>query len=118
VNTTWTTLEPQAPYYLFTPQNIDLRDEYQQGWKITDVMAVNVLGFQTHRDSVAIGYTRSQVESQVKTYLGDLSAEVEKTIDLCTYRPFDIRYAVYSTNVNDRPRPELVQHVVKRDNYS
>ena len=29
------TLAPQAPLYLFVPQNVDFLAEYQQGWKVT-----------------------------------------------------------------------------------
>ena len=35
--TPWRTLSPQAPFYLFVPQNVDLLEEYQQGWKVTDI---------------------------------------------------------------------------------
>ncbi len=44
--TAWAKPEPQAPFYLFTPQNVDLLGEYNQGWKITDAIPVNVLGFK------------------------------------------------------------------------
>jgi hypothetical protein len=34
--TSWQTLEPEKPFYLFIPQDIDLREEYERGWNITD----------------------------------------------------------------------------------
>lgn len=113
---TWNTIAPQPPFYLFSPYNLDLWAEYETGWKITDSMPVNVLGFQTHRDSIAIAQSREELEQQVLTYLGELTDNVKDTIDKCLFRPFDTQFACYSTLVNDRPRPELVQHVVKHAN--
>jgi hypothetical protein len=43
-------LDPVTPFYLLAPQDAVLRAEYQEGWRLTDVFPVNVLGFQTHRD--------------------------------------------------------------------
>ena len=40
--TPWQELAPQAPFYLFVPQNTDLLAEYQQGWKVTDIFPVNL----------------------------------------------------------------------------
>jgi predicted helicase len=55
INTThWTTLKPQAPFYLFVPQNVDLLPEYQAGWKVTEMMPVNSVGIVTARDSLTI----------------------------------------------------------------
>jgi hypothetical protein len=43
--TEWTTLSPQSPFYLFAPQDVDLRTEYERGRKVADVMPISVLGF-------------------------------------------------------------------------
>ncbi len=54
--TNWQDIQPQAPFYLMIPQNTDLLSEYEQGWKITEAMPANVLGFQTHQDHFAIDF--------------------------------------------------------------
>ena len=59
--TPWQELAPQAPFYLFVPQNTDSLAEYQRGWKVTDIFPVNVLGFQTHRDHFAIDFDETAV---------------------------------------------------------
>jgi len=64
-NTVWTDVKPQSPYYLFTPQNIERRAEYDAFWKMTDVMQVNVLGFQTHRDHFAIDFDRAVLRQRI-----------------------------------------------------
>ncbi|ARI80328.1 hypothetical protein C789_5224 [Microcystis aeruginosa FACHB-905 = DIANCHI905] len=46
---------------LFKPQNINLRSEYDQFWKITEIMPVNILGFQTHRDNFAIDFDKDKI---------------------------------------------------------
>ncbi len=48
--TFWTTLQPQSPFYLFVPQNVDLLAEYQQGWKVTEMMPISSVGIVTARD--------------------------------------------------------------------
>ncbi len=36
--TDWVQLNPQSPFYLFTPQNVDLLAEYNRGWKLTEAI--------------------------------------------------------------------------------
>jgi predicted helicase len=140
--TQWTKLEPQEPFYLFLPQNVDLRSEYEQGKKITDIMPINVLGFQTHRDHFAIDIDRNHLYERInemrdtslsnqeylKKYdLSDSSSwqltkarrRVSRDPDWqthfirCLYRPFDWRFCYFNESVVDRPRPELQQHMLQ-----
>src|SRR6266571_2522123 len=64
-STEWTKLKPLSPFYLFTPQDTNLRLEYEQGWKVTEMMPINVLGFQTHRDHFAIDFDRVDLHSRI-----------------------------------------------------
>jgi hypothetical protein len=140
--TKWTQLEPQAPFYFFSPQDADLRDEYEQGWKITDAMPVNVLGFQSHRDHFAIDFERETLRERINT-LRDKSEsddrlrerfelggwdikkarhklrqedDTEAALIDCLYRPFDRRACYFSDIVMDRPRKELLSHVAGKEN--
>src|SRR5204862_6234465 len=54
--TEWTTLEPQSPFYLFAPQDIDLREEYEGNWIISDVLADHGVAMTTARDHVVLDY--------------------------------------------------------------
>ena len=56
-STEWEILKPQSPFYLFVPQNIDLLAEYEQGWKTSDIMPVNVVGIVTGQDKKTIAHT-------------------------------------------------------------
>jgi predicted helicase len=144
-STTWAELSPGRPFYLFIPQDIDLLGEYNKGWKITDVVPVNVLGFQTHRDKFAIDFDydvlRHRIEEMRDTTLTDEEFRQKYNlrdnrdwqlsrarVDLrqtsnwkdvllkCSYRPFDWRYCYFSEIAADYPRRELKDHVVGKDN--
>ncbi len=144
-STNWEKLEPNTPFYLFKPQNVDLRVEYDQLWKINEVMNVNVLGFQTHRDHFAIDFEEKNITKRFEEMReGNLSNEdyahkynindnrdwqldkVRKIIRSdnewkdkiisCLYRPFDWRYCYYSDVAMDYPRRELINHVFRKDN--
>lgn len=143
--TKWAKLKPQSPLYLFVPQDVDLREEYEQGWKVTEMMPVNVLGFQSHRDHFALDFeeallhsrisalrskTASDEELQNRYELRDsggwqlsnarkqlrADSEWEKHLIRCFYRPFDERFCYFNTAAMDRPRRELIQHVAGKEN--
>ena len=43
----------------------DLRAEYEAGWKVTEIMPVNVLGFQTHRDHFAVDFEKDALRNRI-----------------------------------------------------
>jgi len=122
--TQWTELKPQTPFYLFIPQNIDLLSEYEQFWKMTDIMPVNSVGVVTARDNLTVQFDKEQVwnivndfstlspeEARSKYNLGsdarDWKVEfaqkdikehgIEKQqIVPIIYRPFDTRFTFYT----------------------
>jgi predicted helicase len=65
-NTKWTLLHPAKPNYFFFPQDMDFQGEYEQGWKLTDAMPLNVTGFQTHRDPFAIAFDKETIVERIK----------------------------------------------------
>ncbi|HEX8493004.1 MAG TPA: type ISP restriction/modification enzyme [Pyrinomonadaceae bacterium] len=144
-STKWEELTPQSPFYLFVPQNINLLAEYEKGWKITEAMPVNVLGFQTHRDHFAIAFDKKELEKRIEdlreTTLTDneirniykvkdnrdwqlatarkwlrKNKDWKKDLIRCSYRPFDNRFCYFSTVAMDYPRRELLDHVTKKEN--
>src|SRR5207249_3903602 len=118
VNAThWDALEPRSPLYLLIPQEKGLETEYGNGLSLRECMLVNVLGFQTHRDSVAIGFTEEELAAQVEGYLG--AAPVKSDWDSyhrkCSYRPFDRRCVYLGKEVTDRPRLEVTTNLFKEN---
>ncbi len=140
-STDWGEIEPRAPFYLFIPQNQNVRDEYQQYQKITEIMSANVLGFQTHRDLFAIDFDEQSLHQRIidmrdlhlsdqefaakygfSTFNGSLAKSRQKLRQdstwqkhfiRCLYRPFDKRFCYFSEAVMDRPRKELQQHMLQ-----
>ncbi len=52
----WINLKPGSPYYFFVPRNEAFREEYDRGWKITEVFSVNTTGIVTARDAFVMDY--------------------------------------------------------------
>ncbi|MEI7839709.1 MAG: type ISP restriction/modification enzyme [Methylococcaceae bacterium] len=144
-NTDWTTLKPQAPFYLFAPQNTDLLPEYNRGWKITEMMPVNSTGVKTHRDHFVFDFDKNTLHKRISDFrnleLSDneiaerydlkdtrdwkltetrknLSRQFdwEKHFTQCVYRPFDLRFYYHHKDVVELPREEIMQHMMAGNN--
>ncbi len=109
--TNWQLVSLQAPFYLLIPQNLDLKEEYDRGWKITDTMTVNSVGVVTGQDAKTIGMTESDAEELAATH--KVNPNYIKPI---LYRPFDSRFIVYTSQVVTRPRREVMQHMLAGKN--
>ncbi len=122
-----TPLTPSAPFYLFTPQDTALRQEYETFWRVTDYMKVNSVGIVTARDALTIQPTPEALMNTVRDF-ATLPAEIarqkyalgkdardwkvvlaqadlnnskldSKYITPILYRPFDIQYTYYTGQV-------------------
>ena len=67
-NTEWRRSEPQAPYYLVAPQNVDLLGEDESGWKINEIMPVNSVGIVTARDDLTIHWSKEEIWETVQNF--------------------------------------------------
>jgi len=122
--TEWKPIDPKAPFYLFVPQDTTLQPEYEQGWKITDIMPVNSVGIVTSRDRLAVHMTPESAKRTLKKFvshseekareefnLGEDSRDwkiglaqkdlkrtklTDKYLVKIMYRPFDIRFTYYT----------------------
>lgn len=135
---------PKSPQYFFPVRDYALEEKYLSGFGLKDFFQTRVLGFQTHRDNFAVRKTRSEVEERLTSML-DFSLsdadfhkkygtkdkgwqlakarkslshvqQPQEAITKCLYRPFDERWCHLSDFVMDRPRPEIVQHLLNREN--
>ena len=122
--TKWMGLSPEAPVYLFVPQDTDLLAEYQRGWKLPEVFSVNSVGIVTARDSLTIHWSRESVWSTVREFAESTPEEARERYELgpdaqdwkvelaqkdirdcgpdrakispLMYRPFDFRFTYYT----------------------
>ena len=128
-DTDWTPVRPDAPFYLFVPQDLDLRDEFERGWSIPDIMSENgkpAPGLVTTHDQFAISWSEAEARSKVADFLATPDErQARSQWKLCSqdqwdydaakdalsigkwddevgpvlYRPFDVRWTVFDPNV-------------------
>ena len=123
----WNQLENKKPYFFFVPKNFNLEAKYNKGFKINDLMEVNVAGIETIRDSITIHFDDKSLKETVHDFLEleeNQIAEKYKTQDSrdwkierakqdviqnfnndkvwqsVSYRPFDLRKTFYSGKQN------------------
>jgi predicted helicase len=130
--------------YLFKNIDESMYLKYNEGINPINLFQVNVMGFQTHRDSFCIDDDKSDLArrlaqfSQIefneqeilKTFgvkttsdfnVKDAQIELSKVniseeIIECYYRPFDNKYIYFDRIVVDRPRKELLIHSKNKEN--
>jgi predicted helicase len=144
--TEWSDIDIEASsFYLFIPQDSIFRQEYERWGKITDIFPVNSTGVKTHRDHFALDFDRSTLYQRISDFR-DLSISDDRIASLyelddteswklhhhrlslanesnweahftkCLYRPFDFREYYHHSDVVERPRQEVMQHMLMGDN--
>ncbi len=123
-NIPWQKVNPISPFYLFIPQNNDLREEYNSYYKITDIMPINSVGIVTARDSLTIQNSPEDVETIITDFVSLSEEKAREKYNLgkdtrdwqvllaqkdikdnginkdlikpILYRPFDLKYTYYT----------------------
>jgi len=146
-DTEWSELTPQTPFYLMIPQSSELLPEYQNGWKITEIMPLHSTGVKTHRDHFATDFDHSQLRKRIEDFR-NLTLPHERIADLyqlkdtrdwklaqkrtslssnsawtayftkMLYRPFDFRAYFHHEDVVELPRNEVMLHLLNRENLA
>ncbi len=140
--TPWQKVIPQAPFYLFKPQDAELLPEYEKGWKLTDIFHVYSTGIKTHRDHFALDFDFQILSQRIGEFrnLAVSDEAISKKYNLtdtrdwklhlrrfslsnndkwqsqfenCLYRPFDSRSIYFDADVIELPRPEVMEHMRK-----
>jgi hypothetical protein len=144
----WQPVHPHPPFYLFTPIEEKLREEYEQFLRIADdVFLVYSTGVKTHRDHFAYAHDCQILKTRIEQFRDisidderianqyglydtrdwkiasrrrSLSATIEweKYLLKGLFRPFDIRYLYYHRDVIELPRPEVMEHLAFDRNLS
>ncbi len=120
-------------------------NNYNNGINPTELFQINVMGFQTHRDSFAVDFNQDEIRNRAidlrNKELGndeiyhnydlkdnrdwklsrartEIQTDVnwEKKIIPCGYRPFDNRPCYFSYVMMDYPRKELIQNIADKEN--
>lgn len=140
------TIEPFAPIYAFRTRNEEVRQNYEQGFRIRELMPEGVKqGFTTGIDSLIMHMNKDSIVSfcqdiMQNTAFNDIKSkyafsEVDRKkyeklvakvkasnfnpinkIRKVAFRPFDNRWSVYCGLFMDRPRPEIQKNILDKDN--
>jgi len=68
---------PAAPFYFLMPKDDGNRREYEQGFRIDELMPVNVTGVQTSRDALVVDENKQELLSRIKIFT-DITKSDEK----------------------------------------
>lgn len=143
VNTTeWQIIQPQSPFYLLINQKKYLEAEYNECWKITDIMPKNGWGIATRKDYLLIDFTREESinkfndisalspQEAVSKYQikesphwnfikakSQMSNNLENCVKQILFRPFDTRFIYYDKCMIERGdhRFELMYHMLEEN---
>lgn len=136
-----------APLYPFRLRERDLKEKYDEGFKVQDLMHEYVQGFTTDKDYIAIQYKEEEVNeiiqsmlsdaddnqlrekfgfrdnrdwhlSKARKLLKDKKDKATKDVTQVLYRPFDIRWTMFNKVLVTYPRPLIQKSIHNHDNYS
>lgn len=138
----WHNLDFTPPQYFFVKKDFDNLDEYQNGFSLRDVYQFYNSGLTTEFDDIAIQddernakkllndlLNKSENELQQIYHLpNDKNEKIRKAINdvkinkaqilKLNYRPFDLKYTVYTGKTNGimgRPRYDLMKHFLNKN---
>ena len=138
-------IETAPPFYLFIPRDEKEAKQYQNYDSITDIFKTTSTGIKSHRDHFAFAFeaetiktrieqlidTRISIEHLRETYhlLDTRDWKLESARQLlrrsysfnaflkpCLYRPFDVRWCYYGKQTMERPRPQVMHHLLAGEN--
>ena len=138
--TPWNLITTDKPYYFFTPKDFSLKEEYEKGIKIDELMQINVSGIQTGRDNLFMDYDTQKLSSRISYLLNGnwsddfrnqynvydssgynllqriTSAQYDnnKIIDI-GYRPFDKRKVYYDEALVKRSFYRVMKHLTQNN---
>lgn len=139
-NVDWTPLQPQAPSFFFVPKDFAVQQEYEKGFKVDELIRINVSGIKTQRDDASIFISKEEQQTMRLDFVNLTSEELKLKynfkdvrdwqvqfaqsdlivnhllVDKILYRPFDARYTLYTgktKGVQGYPRYEMMRHMLK-----
>lgn len=142
----WEELTPVKPELLFIPYKAELKADYEQGFKVSELFRLYNSGIQTKCDEISVQRTKERLESVLSLFRERSVAEIkqvypgkndgrdwtfafakkdvmntEAVITPYYYRPFDVRYIRYSGQTKGLiayPRRETMNCMVGKNNIA
>lgn len=139
--TDWQIIKPQSEFYLFTPRDESLTAVYESFPQITAVFPVNTTGIKTHHDDFVIDFQLDDLKRRVQSLIDKNFSEKMLRVGFgfkdtgswqlararkqlweddnwnvafanILYRPFDVRSIFYHDAIVERPRREVMRHML------
>ena len=141
-NVEWTELHPEDPYNFFVPKDFSTKEEYEEGFRVDELMKINASGIKTQRDDASIFITEEEMRrtkndfiilsvDELKNKYGfkdvrdwQVSAakdDVKRSqmlTNVIQFRPLDNRYMLYSgrtKGIQGYPRFEIMKHLLSEN---
>jgi predicted helicase len=134
-------LKLSTPYYFFVPKDFRLKKEYENGFRITDIMPIYNSGIKTDRDTLFIDNDKKILKNRIKNLLSTQFSDdfrekfriydsgsykitriikdrqySDAYLQRIQYRPFDERWLYYDPVVISRPAEKVTKHFIRNDN--
>ena len=145
-HTPWEELHPGPEFYLFVPTGkTALEEQYNTFPKVTEIFPVYSVGIVTARDNFVVCFDKEALKRRIRTFLDpnlpdnlvrqtfglkdskawnlEVARKIlrndtdwQRKIVRCLYRPFDVRWLFYHPALVERPREEVMRHMVAGEN--
>lgn len=147
-STEWTEIHPEEEFFLFVPRDTDLKDEFEIGMSLRDIMNETgdpAPGIVTTHDQFAISWTAEEAKDKIQRFLNTKDEDEARSIwKLCSqeqwnydrakkalakgeweselkrilYHPFDWRWTVFDPNVAVHRRLRIMKHMLSGSNLA
>lgn len=145
-STKWEDVTPTAAPWLFVKQDAGLLANYERGWSVAEIFKPNgdpAPGIVTTHDEFAISWTQEDAIDKVERLLAtDCEDDARQLFTLCSqsqwsytrtkkeladgawrqqaipllYRPFDVRWTIWNSNVAVHRRERVMRHMLGHEN--
>lgn len=124
----WEKITLDKKMFYFTNTNTHGKHEYEKGFLINELFTINSVGVVTAADSIFIANSKNELKQQIldaknNPQYGKIHIKLsehdflDNNIKNIAYRPFDNRYIYYDTDLIERSRKQVMQHMyVLKDN--
>ena len=142
------TIRPQSPFYFFIPRDTENARAYLSWPQIAEIFPIHSVGVVTARDGFAIAFEKRELHNRILQFQNierlpddvlkqayglkdkpgwslakarqtvQRETEAQRRIHPILYRPFDVRYVFYHEAVIERPRAEVMHHMLAGENLA
>jgi len=141
-NIKWKKLNYSEPYYFFVPKDFSKKEEYDDGFKVSDLFVKYSVGIKTKVDNISLDFDKNILSERIQDIIEkkyslqqiiskfnlakNTTWEYGKVLTIkefddrkvtsYDYRPFDARFIYYDNNFLSRSRSEVMDNFFQKDN--